>query len=450
MRLRLSAQLACLGIIVAAFALRAGLLQATAEIPTLGDESVYYALGERLIEDLPTGLRAGAFLKRTPALPFLLASVRLTIGHEPYHAKWMLIFASTISVSLGYALAWRLFGYPAGLAAALFLALYPEFVVFSTLLFTETPFITLTLASFLLLVHYTAQPRPILLLLSGILWALAILTRDQALYFTPFIALWLAWHHPGPLLRRLLPSALFLGIVLIGLSPWVARNLWATGRFALVTQREGITFFRRWGNHDPQLDLEAWCAQWKALAGDRGARQRFALNTALDYITRNPLQWFVNKVALMWKELSQVGLEALDRIEHNMYGIVLPRYTWAILWITAIGFLMLSIGWILGVVSASSNAGRTLLFIYLGYSTMLHILIALNLRFRLPVLAILSLFAGYFWAQPLSALQRMRTHPIAGLVGAGLLILLLTSLNLQEVGIGPAREARTCIGNLPR
>lgn len=430
-------------IILIGFSSRAFLLRATADIPLHGDERVYYKLGTNLSDDFPPTIRSKHFLKRAPSLPFLLATTHIAIGPGPYLAKWSILFSGTISIALGYSLARRQFGHRAGLAAALFLALYPEFIVLSTMLFTEIPFITLNLASFLLLLHYQARPQRDTLLLAGILWALTILTRDQALYFTPFIALWLAWHHTGSPLHRLLRAIAFLGIVLIGLSPWMTRNFLITGRVAFVTQREGITLFRRGGNHDPQLDLRAWCAQYTSLRRDWTAKQRFALGTLLDYIRRAPLEWAAGKIQRFWQNLSQVYLEAFRRIEMNIYGEIVPRYTFPILWITALAFLLLSLGWILGLVSAPGSAGRNLLFLWLGYSAMLYIVAALLLRTRSTFLAILTLFAGYFWGQPLAALHRLRSRPWAALLASLLLFLLLANLTIYP---SPSR-IDTCIGN---
>lgn len=137
-------------------------------------------------------MRERAFLARSPLLPFILAATRLVLGPERYLAKWVLVFSGTATVALGYSLGRRSFGPRTGIAAAVVLALYPEFIVSSTLLLTEIPFITFNFAAFLFLLDYAEKPQPKTLILAGVFWALTILTRDQALYFTPVIALWLA------------------------------------------------------------------------------------------------------------------------------------------------------------------------------------------------------------------------------------------------------------------
>lgn len=443
-RPRLSPIFLILIILLSGFALRAGLLQATAEIPVAFDEGGYYRLGSKLIENFESGLRRGNFLWRPPLFPFLLAGVRIIIGPEPYHAKWVQIFLGTTIVALGYSLARRLFDQRSGLAAAIFLGLYPELIVYSTLLFTETLFITLNIASFLLLVHYQAHPRPLTLLLAGIVWALTILTRDQAFLFTPIIALWLAWYSKGGARQRILPAASFLLVVLLGLSPWIARNLWATGSFAFVTQHTGFELFKSSGNRDPQLDREAWCAKYRSLIPDREAQEKFAFESSLDYILRDPARWASDKIARFWQRFSGVNLEAFRRIERDIYGTVLPRYTFPLLLVTTLGFLLLNIGWIVGLVSAPSSAGRNLLLLWLGYTGAVYIVFRLFLRLRTILLVSLTLFAGYFWGQPLLALHKIRGQPIAFVLAAVLITLLLANLNIYILPL----STKTCIGSV--
>lgn len=233
------------------------------------------------------------------------------------------------------------------------------------------------------------------------------------------------------------------------MSPWIGRNLWVTGKFAFVTQREGAQLFKRPGNRNPHLNLEEWCQQYESLAGDRSAQQRFALLTSLDYIIRNPVKWIEEKSDRFWEVLLTVHSEAFRRIRYNIYGSVVPRYTFAFLWVMGIGFLLLTTGWIVGIVSAPPSSGRSLLFLWLGYSAAFSVVLALLPRVRLVILGSLAIFSGYFWGQPLTASHRLR-RPKVLLVFVVLLALLPMYLNVRIYSILEVSAPLTCVEKFSR
>lgn len=161
--------------------------------------------------------------------------------------------------------------------------------------------------------------------------------------------------------------------------------------------------------------------------------QRLALNAVLDYIRRNPIGWAADKTVRFWKNIAQVHTEAFRRIERNIYGEIVPRYTGLIVWGTALAFLLFSIGWMVGLISAPASPGHNLLLLWLSYSAAVYIVVALLLRTRPTLFAILALFAGCFWGQILEALHQMRTRPLAALSASILLVLLLANLDVYRL-----------------
>lgn len=128
------------------------------------------------------------------------------------------------------------------------------------------------------------------------------------------------------------------------------------------------------------------------------------------------------------------------------YREVLPQYLEPMVLITSLSFLVLYLGWVLGIFFAPASPVRNLLFLWLGYSTALSIVITLLFRTRSLMLAILALFAGYFWSQPVAALHRLRTRPSIAFLAIAFLALLLTNISVDPHLSRPATElVRNCI-----
>ena len=85
----------------------------------------------------------------------------------------------------------------AGLVAAGLAAFYPELVWFAAHFWAETLFTVLLWWAIERLVASDAGGSSAAAAGAGVLFGLAVLTRETVLYFLPLAALWLAWRRPG-------------------------------------------------------------------------------------------------------------------------------------------------------------------------------------------------------------------------------------------------------------
>ncbi len=105
-------------------------------------------------------------------------------------------------------------------SAAAIAAFYPELVWFASHFWAETVFTVLLWWAMERLLAADARASTGAALASGLLWGLAILTRETVLYFLPIAALWLAWRRTGGARR----AAALLALSLLVVLPWTLRN----------------------------------------------------------------------------------------------------------------------------------------------------------------------------------------------------------------------------------
>ncbi len=259
---------ACAALFAAAFAVR---VAATLVSGNFGDAGAYQLAARTLWQTGAYPLRADALFFRPPAYSAFLAAV--TLGHpERVQAARVANAALGALVPLLLAaLSARVFGSRRlALATGALAAVHPAFVLAASRLQTEPLYLVLLLAAAHLLLAASDRPSSNLALLSGVLLALAALTRSVGLAFVPFLLAPLRdGRYPFRARWHLAMSAL-LGFVL-ALAPWTARNALVFHEFLLVNDAAGYAFYG--GNSDASLGLI-------------DARNRAELSQAVDALER--------------------------------------------------------------------------------------------------------------------------------------------------------------------
>ncbi|OAG26997.1 ArnT family glycosyltransferase [Thermodesulfatator autotrophicus] len=138
----------------------------------------------------------------------------------------------------------------------------------------------------------------IYLLLAGICWGLASLTRSVTYPLTPFIALFLFLVWPRKK-QGLLAGIIFIFATMLALSPWIVRNYQVFGHFIAVDTMGGLNLYM--GNYEHTPLHRAWAAvdnppeiAWyrgheKELAGlNEAEKQRWTIKKALEFMKEHP------------------------------------------------------------------------------------------------------------------------------------------------------------------
>lgn len=214
------------------------------------DSAGYIAAAKKLMGVGASGSDSepGTQPRRTPGYPCLIAAVFSVCGERPAALVTLQLFLGFVTVFAAYILASRLFGGKAAALGALFLSLDLASAISSQQILSETLF-TLMLALFVLTGAFAAtRPQKIhFIFLSGFFLALAALTRPAA-YYLFFVALVLfpvIWKRSAglPLSKGAAYALLFALPWLALVGGWQFLEKRHTGSLEAPGQGERILFF---------------------------------------------------------------------------------------------------------------------------------------------------------------------------------------------------------------
>ena len=173
---------------------------------------------------------------RTPGYIYLLAGLLGTVGIAGA-AIVQILLASAIPV-LGMHIARRITNSARiGIALGIILALDPTLALLSFQFYTDTLFLVLFFAWTLLIFRYLEQPRWTMLVTSAAVLGLAILVRPTAQYIPLLLVPFIVWRFGAQDWRRgVAHVAVYLAIIAVILTPWIARNYSEFGATGLSSQ----------------------------------------------------------------------------------------------------------------------------------------------------------------------------------------------------------------------
>jgi 4-amino-4-deoxy-L-arabinose transferase-like glycosyltransferase len=367
-----------------------------------------------------------------PVYPYFLAVLYgLTGTFET--ARWVQAALGALLVpAVGLAGA-RAFSPRAGLWAAAVAALYPEIVWFSVHFWSETLFMVLLWWGIERLLAADTSEGPGRAVAAGVLWGMAILTRETVLYFVPLAALWLATR-PGSGSR--VRAAAFLAVALLVVAPWTYRNWLAFDAFVPVSTAGGQNLFQ--GN--ALIERDTTYEMVDAVQG-RVAQYHYAMRMGLQAIRDRQPWWIFEKLRdempLFWEADSLV----LVHIKRGAYGPVAPALAVGVALVVVAPYLLVLALFALGATRLTWSRPTVLLVSFLAYYNLLHVVTHGFARYRLPVMPVMFLIAGVGWAAWREGeLARMsgRARAAAAAMAAVLALILIPSfrLNLEHPAFG--------------
>ncbi|MFN7950776.1 MAG: glycosyltransferase family 39 protein [bacterium] len=297
-----------------------------------------------------------------------------------------------------------LFGPSAGLAAGVIAAVHPELVAYSQFLWSENLFTALvTLAAAIALSGATppeAGARPPGLrsaLISGLLFGLAILTREEgALVALAVFAASLTGNEARARAARRI--ALVSVVTIAVVAPWSVRNARLLGRLVPVSTvgwmgaAEGNVIGSSWLHREPGA-VRAWRERYFAIDGDV-ARMDFARASAIAAIADAQPTWIVRKLVLnlprLWSPDSflfrKLGVRTADAPALGWLRAALV--TQVIAHLTVVGLA------ILGLAGERDRRRRSFGALTIASITALHVVANASSRYRLPLVPILTVYAA--------------------------------------------------------
>ncbi len=305
------------------------------------------------------------------------------IGH------WLIGAGAAVLVAV---LGRRLFSPAVGVVAGLLVACDPFLVFFSSLLLTETLFIFVLLALYLIVNPLVSgkqdDRRWSVWLTVGLMSALSIYVRESSLGLVVLMWLWLVvcakdrW-------RAMRGVTLAMLVVVVSLLPWAARNSRVAGEWCWLTHRGGISLYDGVG---PQADGSGDLADVSMMSEvsglDEAAWNRWFMKASFEAMRDDPVRIVKLagvKLSRLWNPLPNVktyqssAVRAISAVwTIPIYGLALVG-AWRLLRIRENG------GW------------RVVAWLLLPgvYITLVHCLFVGSVRYRLPAMPLLELLAAW-------------------------------------------------------
>lgn len=360
-----------------------------------------------------------------------LTAVYYLFGSTPLIAR--LIQAGLVAVIhplLAYLLGKEIFGRSVGLIAAGLTAVYSYFVYYAANLVTEPFYI-----SFVLLVLYLsirlvrslvdqdqmARPARQYLLAGalGLALAAAVLLRQLFLLFIPFLFLWI-WlsvrqKHVRSAVPHLLISSVVIGLII---APITLYNYQRFNRFVLLNTNAGYAFF--WGNHPiygthfisilpEEMGTYEDLIPDELLHLDEAALDQALLRRGIQFIIDDPVRYALLSLSrvpsyfMFWPSADSGLISNIARV--SGFGLFLPFMLFGLFY----SFTRLKNE------KAKTASPIALLLLFIIIYTGVHVMTWTLIRYRLPVDAVLVVFAGLAFGQLYEALIKSRlqrsTHP---------------------------------------
>lgn len=318
---------------------------------------------------------------------------------------------------LVYFLGRALFAPGVGIAAGVISGWYPPLVWHSINLMTEPLFIFLLTSTVCLLFAARRRDSAWLAAGSGVTTALGVLSRSVLVGFVPLAGVWLLASARTWRRGTVLAAGYVLGVA-VAMSPWVARNWQVHGTLVITTTDGGHGFLI--GNNEGALQDPRGVKEPDSWSFAKGLSEvdmnRTFFRRGLTNLKGSPWLWprlAWDKFCRLWRfypHLEYVSDDADD------VHLVKPRH-YALLYGLSYGLLFPFIvaGAVLAYVRrATPLSDLNLAALLTAYMTAIHMVFIAVMRYRVPLMPLLIVLAGYAIMQAVAALrptQRPPTRP---------------------------------------
>ena len=375
--------------------------------PLRGDARTYFRESVNFLNGRPYTWN------RAPGYSMYLAAAQWIAGGQPSvrACQWANVAISVLGVLGVYLCGVVLHGRRLGEIAAAIVALDPRYVSHVIFPMSENAHTPLTIWS--LLVAVWALNRPTIWRggLTGVVMALAALTRSIGLYFIPVAALAMLVYGKRPWRESVLPAlAIFAGTA-ITIAPWTVRNYQVFNRFVLISTDDGTPFLMGnvYSRHDrPTIEAEEIKKAFQRITSDdphrawtvernRGFKQRgIELIIERQFYPKpgNKPTWIFEKIDKFGWRLLIPGGSFLSRGGENPH-IFGPWGVIALRWFF-IGSQMIVMGLaVFGFARHTRTGADVVLILYVLYLFSVHLVTYFGpIRFQMPYLWIFALYAG--------------------------------------------------------
>jgi 4-amino-4-deoxy-L-arabinose transferase-like glycosyltransferase len=374
-------------IFLLAFVIRLAALYMLIDNPR-GDAADYENIALNIIKGKGfVSTRMGLYSYRPPLYPLFLACIFSIFRHSYLIVGFFQAIIASITCVAVFYIGEYIFDEKTGLISSVIMALYPSLVFYSTQLLSETLFI-LILCLFIYVFYNvrngvkTKLKWPLL----GILLGLGSLCRPVIFPFLFFLIPFCFFS----LKLNLRKWILVMSFSLLTIAPWTIRNYHVHREFVLLTTYGGANLWM--GNYPGARGHIGDPGNINRLVRERGVpetkKDLFFCKKGLSFITGTPLDFIIlslKKLVLFWNPLVEkhIGPSYIRDNSIDYKTIITISFSCLIVF-TMIGFFSISGLW--------RKTG--LLLILIMYFSMVSMIFYVSLRYRQPIIPVLSIFAG--------------------------------------------------------
>jgi len=384
----------------AALVVRAAYLVLEPRCALTGDEPSWIELGRQLARPAVafSPLRSDLVFY-PPVYPYFVGALFRLFGSMAA-VPWVQVVLGALLVPVVGRAAERAFGPRASVLAAAFTAFYPELVWYPAHYWSETVFLLLLWAAIERALAADAAASWRTAAAAGVLFGLATLTRELALYLVPLVVLWMVrpWAVGATSVgtrivlsrNRLVGAGALLLATALTIAPWTLRNAIVFRAFIPVSTMGGLNL---WQGNTTLTHLQIY----DVLAGIDGAvaQDRYCRRLAWETIAARQPAWVFEKLAEQMPEFWKAGSEVLDHlVGRGACGPLAPARLVAIELVLVLPYLALLALALIGVARLRFTPPAVLLLVLAAAYNAAHVAAYATTRFRLPVLPVLFMLAG--------------------------------------------------------
>ncbi len=320
-----------------------------------------------------------------PLYPYFLATVHAVWG-SLLAIKLVQALVGSLLIPAVFRVAFKIFGSRPAVVAAVFVAFYPELIWYSAHFWCETVFLSLLWWAIerLLVADDSSSRRAAVM--AGVLFGLAVLTRETVLYLLPLAALWLAGSSPR---ARTALGMLMVSAALSVIAPWTLRNGLQFHAFIPVSTGGGLNLYQ--GN--AEISRGEVYQEYYANEG-KVEQYQWARTEGIKAIWRRQPGWLFEKIRDEGPRLAELDSLVLIHIRRGAYQSPTCGIYRGVAAIVLIPWILIALASLLALSRIPVNRRTLLLGGLLIAYLLLHIATHGFSRYRLPVLPAFMILAA--------------------------------------------------------
>ena len=350
---------------------------------------------------------SGSTFFQAPLYPWTLGVVYSVFGASQTAAKLLQMLLSFASCWLIYRISGRVFDSAVATVSLAISAFYGMYLYFANELLVVTLIVFLDLLGLDLLLRAAAGKGRVLWAAAGVAFGLSAIARPTVLPFVGVVGVWIVvtGRRPGRVRSALLEAVVFIIGVALPIAPVTLHNYLADGDLVLVAANGGVNFFI--GNNQQSDGITA------AVPGARADRRGAHADQAR--IAREELgnphatprgisdYWYDRA----WRYIRNAPGEAFRHTAYKAFILVnaheisnnrviefTTRHSSIYSWATLRFWLVLPLALAGVLVGGGRRQQKTLLLIFAIVYSATVVPFFINVRFRMPVVAVLIIFAA--------------------------------------------------------